>query len=328
MKVMTCKIVFPKTEKRKELILFKVNSVHITSGWKELTSRAEITLPRNVRDFDKKKVREVFRHGDAVQINLGYDGENELLFEGFITQVSADIPILVKCEDAMWLLKKIPVNYSNKDITLEALLKAICPGYKIDALEGVKLGSVRFSKTTVAKVLEKLQSDFNLYSFIKNGVLVCGKYYATGTGKPAVTYNLERSVVDNNLVYKNKEDIVLKITGTSMLKNGDKLEAEIGEDGGDTMALTYYNVTPKAELEKKIKADYEKAHRDGFEGGLTGYGLPKPQVGEKAKVKSSLYPDREGTYYIDAVNSGFDDGGFRKEVQLGGVVLPEDKGNK
>lgn len=324
---MTCKIQFPKTLNRDEIILYKVNAVNITSSWKELTKRAEITLPRNVKDFDKLRVREIFKHGDPIEISLGYDGENELLFTGYITQVSADIPISIKCEDAMWKLKQIKVNYSNKDVTLDGLLKAICPGYKINALEGVKLGSVRFAKTTVAKVLEKLQSDFNLYSWMKDGVLTCGKYYATGIGKDAVNYNLERNVVDNNLVYKNKEDIVLKITGKSMLKNGDKLEAEIGEDGGDTMELTYYNVSPKAELEKKIKADYEKAHRDGFEGSLTGYGLPKPQVGEKAILKSNLYPDRAGTYYIDGINSEFNDSGFRKEVQLGGVALPTDKNN-
>lgn len=321
MRVMTAKLVFPKTDKRKDtLAIHKLNAANISSSWKELTARCEITLPRNVRYFDKLNVREVFRRGDPVEVWLGYDGNNDLLFEGFITHVGADIPILIKCEDAMWKLKQQPVNYSNKDVTLDDMLKAICPGIKIDALEGVKLGSVRFAKTTVAKVLEKLQSDFNLYSYMKKGVLICGKYYATGTGVKPVLYGLERNVVDNSLVYKNKEDIVLKITGKSILKNGDKLEAEIGEDGGDTMELTYYNVSPKSELEKKIKADYELAHRDGWEGSLTGYGLPMPVQGEKAEVKSIIYPDRVGTYYIDGVNTNFDSGGFRNEAQLGGKV--------
>lgn len=319
---MTCKVVFGKTEGgRRELSLFKLNAVEISHSWQELTSRAMITLPRNVADFDKLKVREVFRHGDPIKVYLGYDGENELLFEGFITEVSADIPVQIKCEDAMWQLKKIKVNYSNNNVTLDGLLKAICKGYRIDALEGVKLGSVRFAKTTVAKVLEKLQSDFNLYTWFKDGVLTCGKYYATATTEKPVVYHLERNVVDNSLVYKNKEDIVLKITGTSMLQNGNKLEAEIGEDGGDTMQLTYYNVSPVSELKKKIKEDYDKAHRDSYDGSLTGYGVPLAETGGKAMVKSRMYPDREGTYYVDSVKTQFDNGGYRKEVELGGKVI-------
>lgn len=319
MKVMTCKILFPKNAVRKtDLALYKASAIEVSHSWKELTSRATITLPRNVRDFDRTRVRDVFRHGDSVLIHLGYDGENEKLFEGYITSVSADIPITITCEDEMWKLKRIKVNYSNRDVTLDKLLHDICPGYTIDALEGVKLGSVRFAKTTVAQVLDKLQNDFNLYTWFNDGVLTCGKYYATN-GR-SVTYNLERNVVDNSLVYKNKEDIVLKITGTSMLPNGDKLEAEIGEDGGDTMQLTYYNVKPKSELEKKIKADYDAAHRDAYDGSLTGYGKPGPQTGGKAFIKSTLYPDRQGTYYVDGVNVSFDSNGFRHEVTFGGRV--------
>lgn len=316
---MTCNILFPANGFHKtDLALYKVSAVEVSHSWQELTSRATITLPRNVRDFDKTKVRDVFRHGDRVIIHLGYGGENKKLFEGYITSVSADIPIRITCEDEMWRLKRISVNYANPDVTLEQMLHDICPGYKIDALEGVKLGSVRFAKTTVAKVLEKLQSDFNLYTWFNNGVLTCGKYYATGNS--LVRYNLERNVVDNNLVYKNKEDIVLKITGTSIMPNGDKLEAEIGEDGGDTMQLTYYNVTPVSELEKRIKEDYDAAHRDAYDGSLTGYGLPQPQTGGKGFIKSTLYPDREGTYYIDGVRTSWDNGGFRQEVAFGGRV--------
>jgi len=323
MKVLTCKIIFPKTQSRaKELALYKINAVEVIRSWKELTTRATIVLPRNVGDFDKMKVREVFRHGDPIKVFLGYDSDNKMFFEGFITGVSADIPITITCEDLMWKLKRVKVNYANNNVTLEKMLKDICPGYKIDALEGVQLGSVRFAKTTVAQVLDKLKSDFNLSTWFNGNVLTCGKYYATGNR--TVIYNLEKNVVDNSLVYKNKEDIVLKITGTSLLPNGEKLEAEIGDDGGDTMQLSYYNVKPKSELEKKIKHDYDNAHRDAYDGSLTGYGEPLPQVGGKALLKSTLYPDRQGTYYVDAVNTTFNDGGFRNDVELGGVVIPED----
>lgn len=325
MRVMSCEIRFPKSGKRnKDVILYRAHAVQLSHSWKELTGRAVITLPRNVRDFDRMKVREIFRHGDAVQISLGYDDHNTKLFEGYVTKVSADIPITITCEDEMWKLKRIRVNYANNDAVLQKMLEDICPGYQIDALEGVQLGSVRFSNTTVAQVLEKLQSDFSLYAWFKNGVLYCGKYYAAGAS--TVTYDLERNVVDNNLTYINKEDVVVKIKGTSLLINGDKLEAEIGEDGGEQMELTYYNVTSVQALETKIKHDYDMAHRDKYEGSLTGYGNPLPEVGGQAQLQSSLYPDREGQYYIDGVDTRFDSSGYRQSVSLGPAALDNDNG--
>lgn len=96
---MVSKIVFPETSIHGEIIIRKCNSVRIESSWELLTDTATIVLPRNVRDFDKLNVKQVFKKGDPVQIYLGYDENLLLEFEGFISEVSADIPIKIKCDD-------------------------------------------------------------------------------------------------------------------------------------------------------------------------------------------------------------------------------------
>lgn len=317
MRVMTAKVVFAKTRGRKEIVLHQVNEVRVVSTFKEMTGLADITLPRKVRFFDKNNVKDVFRPGDPVVVSLGYDGQLKQEFSGYVASVSADIPILIRCQDEMWKVKRLPVNFSAASTTLEKLLKTICPGYAVDALEGVALGGVRFARTTVGQVLEKLRQDFGLFAYMDGKKLVCGKYYSRQTAQPSLTFNLERNVANNGLTYRNKEDIIVKIKAVSMMRNGRKIEAEIGEEGGDRLDLTYYNIEVKAELERMVKADYEKRKQDGFDGSITGFGAPTAFHGWKAKLTSVLYPDRNGTYFIEGVEKVFGEGGFRQNIKLG-----------
>jgi len=324
MMVMTARITFPSVRDRQDLVIRKIIEVSIESSWKELTDRAEITLPRNVKDFDKRKVKDVFRRGDPVTIELGYNEKFFEEFRGYIVQVSAGIPIIIRCEDEMWKLKQIPVNYSNPNVTLKKLLEDIVKGaVKVDADE-VKLGSVRLKETTVAAVLDKLKQDWNFSSYMQPAtnpaVLVCGKIYSDNTGMPSVNFHLERNIAENNLSYRSKEEVILKINATSILVNGKRLKFDFGEKGGDVMNLKYHNITTKAELEKKVKADYDKAWRDKMEGSITAFGTPRVHHGWKVDLTSDIYEDRNGTFYVDGVTRKFSRDGYRQKINIGGKV--------
>jgi hypothetical protein len=316
---MTAEIIFHATALRGEFVVHQVTEITTESSWKELTDRATITLPRKVRSFEKTKVRELFRRGDAVTIYFGYNGNNVKEFTGYITEVSADIPIKIKLEDEMWKLKQVAVNFSSPEISLKELLAQILPGYEIEALEGVALGGVRFSKTTVAQVLEKLQSDWGLYSYMKGKKLMVGIYYADDSR--TVKFHLERNSVSNSLNYKRKEDVLIRIKAISTMPNGVKLEVEnIGDKNGEDRQLSFYNITVLAELERLGQMEYEKYKQDGFDGSFTAFGIPAAHHGQTADLKSTLYKDRSGSYYIDSVNKSFGIGGIRQEIQLGNRI--------
>lgn len=318
---MTCKIVFHKNERRNDIIMNRVTEIEYESSWKEMTDRGSLTLPRNVRYFDKYNVREVFRKGDQVTIYFGYDGNNPKEFEGYISEVSADIPIVIKFEDEMFNVRKIPVNYSSANVGLLELLKTSIPGYTIDALEGVQLGAVRLAKTAVGAVLEKLQSDWGLYTYMRGKTVVCGKYYADESEFPAVNFNLERNCVSTSLNYKKKEDVSLKIKVVSTLANGTKVEVDnIGDKDGNERQLTFYNIEVKAELERLGVLEYQKFKVDKFEGSFTAFGIPSVRHGLKVILKSNLYDDRNGTYYIEKVVKKFTPQGIRQEITLGDKV--------
>lgn len=317
---MNCRIIFVKNDRRPEIVLTQVTEIIVESSWTLLTSTAEIVIPRKVKFFDKNSVRDTFRRGDYVTIAFGYNGKNNLEFKGYITEVSADIPISIKLQDEMWKLKQIPVNFSSPNISLKELLTQIAPGYKIDALEGVQIGSVRFPKTTVAAVLEKLQQDpwkLNTYFKTVNDtlVLVCGKYYADDSSEPKVNFHLERNCVSSSLNYVRKDDVLILIKGVSTLTNGTKIEVEFGDKDGQTRQLTHYNKTKK-ELEVLVKLDYEKSKQDRFDGSFTAFGIPSVKHGQKASLTSSLYKDRNGTYFIEGVTKSFNRDGIRQVIKL------------
>ena len=324
---MVCKITFLATATRPELVLRKVNAVHVESGWKRLTDTAEITLPRKAIYLEQGKtkvnfyqVKEYFKKGDPVIIELGYNGVYVKEFEGYITHVSADIPIKIKCEDEMYQLKKLPVNISLQKTDLPKFLKKIVPDYEIDALE-VQLGSLRFAKTTVAKVLEYLKDEYSLYSYMKGKTLVVGKVYADDSDAAPIKLHLEKNVVNNDLNYKDKEDVLIRITAVSTLSNGNKIEVTIGDETGEERQLTYFGIEIKAELTKLAKEDLKKYKVDGFTGGLKAFGIPFFNHGMKVDLESDLYPDRNGLYYVEETVVDFNDTPeYRRKGQLGDKV--------
>lgn len=313
--VMQAHIEFPETANRKAVVIRKPNSVRIESGWKYLTDKAVIVLPRKVKYFDREKVRDVFRKGDPVIIQLGYDHKLQIEFTGYITHVAADIPIVIKCEDEMWKLKQLPVNISLRTTTLSHLLGQIVVGYSVDALD-IDLGPIRFAKTTVAAVLEKLKENYSLYSYMDGKTLKVGKVYADNTGA-AIPLHLERDVVHQNLNYKHKEDVRIRIEAVSTLSGGRTLKITVGDDDGELRQLSYYGIEVEAELVKLAELDLKKYKVDGFDGGVTTFGIPVVRHGDKVALRSNLYPDRNGTYYVEEIRVVFGESGYRRQLKLG-----------
>ncbi|MGC4130196.1 MAG: hypothetical protein QM564_11720 [Bergeyella sp.] len=293
----------------------KVNNINIESSWKMLTGIAEITLPRNTADFDNFKVKEIFKRETQCIIKLGYDGKLKEEFRGYISQVSADFPIKIKLEDEMRRLKKIPVNFAAKSIGLKEFIQKHVTDYPIDIDADIQLGAVRFSKTTLGEVLDKLQKDMCIYGFIRNEKLTIGKPYSDAGNTHH--FDLERNCVDNNLNYLSKEDRLVKIIGKSIFGKGEKMEFEFGDkDANETINWTF-TYREKKELEDAVKKMYNDRKKDGFDGSFTTFGLDSLKHGEKVKLTSSLYPDREGTYYVDRVQKSFGKDGYRQVIELG-----------
>ena len=319
--IMNTKVVFKATESHPEFYIRRISEVEIESSWKMICSTAQVVLPRNIKDFNQNKVKDWFKRGDKVEIYLCYGLDEDLIleFSGYITQVSADYPITIKLEDEMWRLKQIPVSFVSKDVKLKEFIQKFVTDYPIDVDSDVSLGAVRFSKVTLGEVLKKLQDDFSLYSFIRNGKLTIAKPYSDVSEKTPV-FDLERNCVSNDLNYVSKEERTVKVIAESVqnfAKTKKKLKFELGDPDPKTTINKTLSVTTLNELQAEVRKIYDLYKKEGFDGSFTTFGTPSVQHGQKVKITSSLYNDREGIYYIDSIKKKFSRDGYRQEIELG-----------
>ena len=318
---MNAKVVFKATPNHKEFFIRRISEVEINTSWKTICDTSHIILPRNVKDFDSKKVKEIFRRGDKVEIYLGYGYDENLIleFSGYIDKVSADYPITIKLEDEMWRLKQIPVNFASKDVKLKEFIQKFVTDYPIVIDAEAPLGAVNIKNKTLGEVFKKFQEDLSLYPFIRNGKLVVAKPYSDVTDKIPV-FDLEKNCVSNDLNYLSKEERTVKVVAESVqnfAKTKKKLKFELGDPDPKTTINKTLSVTTLNDLQAEVRRIYDLYKKEGFDGSFTTFGTPSVQHGQKVKITSSLYNDREGIYYIDSIKKKFSRDGYRQEIELG-----------
>ena len=319
--IMNAKVVFKATESHPEFYIRRISEVEIETSWKMICSTAQVVLPRNIKDFNQNKVKDWFKRGDKVEIYLCYGLDEDLIleFSGYITQVSADYPITIKLEDEMWRLKQIPVNFSSKNEKLKSFVQKYVTDYPILIDAEVPLGAVNIKNKTLGEVFKKFQEDLSLYAFIRNGKLVVAKPYSDVSDKIPV-FDLERNCVSNDLNYLSKEERTVKVVAESVqnfAKTKKKLKFELGDPDPKTTINKTLSVTTLNDLQAEVRRIYDLYKKEGFDGSFTTFGTPSVQHGQKVKITSSLYNDREGIYYIDSIKKKFSRDGYRQEIELG-----------
>lgn len=292
-------VVFPATEHRREFRVRRAHSAHVEEGWEMLTDTANVVLPRGLV-LSQENIKEFFRKGDPIEIYWGYNGELNPEFKGYLSNVGANLPLKLECEDEMYILKRTKCNISLRPGKLSTLLNAIIPGsYTVDAAD-IEIGAVKFSGITVAQALEKLKDSFGIYSYFKNGVLVSGKIYLDDATE--VTLDWYKHIKRNTkLEYQKAEDIKVQVKATSLLKNGKKIEVVVGDEDGEVSKLVYSGIETKQEVEKLANADLNRLKLDGYKGDIRLRGLPVIHHGYIGNLVNDRLPEREGKYFIKKV---------------------------
>ncbi|MEI8086997.1 MAG: hypothetical protein WCG93_12355 [Paludibacter sp.] len=304
-------IEFPASRTRGKVLVRRFSKVKIESSWKKLTDTAEVVLPRKVKDFDRFKINEVFQAGDPIIIRMGYDGELVTEFEGYIFKVTTGVPVVITCEDEMYMLKRETVSVSKASCNLKELLNAIAPGYTV-LCDDTAIGSVRYANKLVSEILDDLKSKMGLNTYFRGKTLVCGRTSIDGGSRVKVT--LERQASET-MKERNVEQVYVKVE--SLQKNGKMLKADKGEKKGNSIVIKQPNLT-KIEIERVVDDAYAKAMKPGLEGDLTLFGIPRVQHGMIVDLKSMLYAEKKVAYYVDSVTKTVEHGqGYRQVAKLG-----------
>lgn len=237
-------------------------SIEINDSYETLTNTAVVTLPREVllstseKDATGERVtpvlsdaRAVFQMGQRIIIALGYDGNNKVLFDGFITNIEAKSPFVLHCEDFGWKLKKMAVSNlitTGKSAKINDVLPSLLEGSGIDIQPYTKkmdlqIGQIYIEKSkSLGEVLEQWKRNYGLLSFIKfyNGkpyLALSRTYFSTNQdqtlidGETAIvpTADFQDNVTDDDLSFIHLDYDTLAVEATTIFKDNSRYRLSI-----------------------------------------------------------------------------------------------------
>lgn len=335
-----CNITFTKKDGT-EIAFNFCNAFEISESYENLTDTAKIIVPQKL-DLEGVNLfagaNPVFIRGDKVKIEAGYYPNSQLLFSGYINKIHAKIPIEIECEDEMFLLKQYTVNYPSKvglitrskrgkllkhpkvipfNVKLDELLDYMLPDTPYKAIDNIDLGSFRAKNATPAQVLDKLKSEYGLFSYFVNGTLQVG-FANDASNTNEADIQMEQAVINaDDLEYRTADQVKIKVKAISMMPDNSKIEVEVGDPDGDQRTIHKYNLN-EADLKKVAEKWLKEYKYTGFVGDLLTFGEPYLTHGDRVKITSKKLPERDGTYLVKGVKRSFTvSGGYRQSLTLG-----------
>lgn len=318
------------------------NSIETDESYENLTDTAKIILPyklsmKGLNIF--AGTDPLFKRGDKVSISTGYYPNLVNIFNGYIKNISSNVPVEIECEDEMYILKQYTLNYPDKkgalflglkegfllrpkvikdNLTLRELLNNIIPdAVSLGEIADTEIGSFRISNSSPAMVLDKIKSDLGLYSYFKDGKLNVG-FANNAASTNEATLEMEKQVINSeDLDYQIKDDIKVKVKAVSIMPDNSKIEIEVGDDDGEQKTIHAQNLNTKA-LTEFAQKWIDEFKYTGFKGDLETFGEPYLKHGDRVKIVSKKYPEKNGTYLIKRVKRKLSpEGGLRQTFTLG-----------
>lgn len=255
--------------------------------------------------------------GDPVDISLGYNGQLNQEFIGYVKRLNYKIPLEIECEDEYFITRSVNCIYSAKETTLKQCLNTVLPNIKLGEIENLKLRNFVINNKPGSWVLGLLKKEYGLICFFDmKKQLHCTKAHAI-VGEQ-VKYRLRYNVIkDDDLKFQLAQDVKLKVKAICYYKDGTKIEGEIGEDGGELRTFYFYDVKDAAELKILANQELVRYAYDGYQGKITTFLYPFALPGMVAVLEDPIYQERSGNYYIESVETSFSSSGGRRTVEIG-----------
>ncbi|MEK0337620.1 MAG: hypothetical protein QQN41_09330 [Nitrosopumilus sp.] len=312
-----------------------VTSVEIIKDRRTFTDTATLIFPNRLRR--KENLIDNINIGDKVVINLGYFPNLVEEFEGFISFVDKNSPLVLKLEDQSFQLKRKSLSATTlKNTTIKELIETFFDG-ETNILDA-EIGDWRIAENaTLINILDELKSKLGVLSNFKNGVLNVNTELIVNEETKVIKLNIngeEGNVVQgsDDLNFQKDTDIGIISHGISIQKSGIKIEvfATYKENLPDNEIIVS-NIKPIGVLNtlkvpdlslnaltKLIKQRLPKLFYTGITGKITTFGAPSINHGDIVHLTDERTPERNGKYKIDAVTKNYDNSiGYKQTLTLG-----------
>lgn len=296
-----------------------VESVRVEKSVETLSDTAEIVLPGQVMN-QRVTLSGRIEEGDAVRIELGYDGEAAEVFEGYVDSVEErDGSIRIACMDALWPMKRKSLrNHQYKKIKLKELLEKVCQevdaGIRVECDYDVTWDTFTVMDATGYDVLRKVQEEIRADVYFREGVLHVHPAYSE-KGKEVVL-DMQRNVEQSSLKYVRGKEKKVEVEVTIYRTDGTQEKVKRGAAGGERVAL----VSPTGEragAERIADSALSRSRSDGYEGSVTGWLLPSVAPTDTVRIRDAGAEGSEGLYYVVKTVTEYSAGGGRRTVTIG-----------
>lgn len=307
-----------------DYVFRSVSEVEITKSVEELSDTAVIKMPSKFvirQNGEEKLVENALKVGDKVSITLGYEGVYEgVEFTGFVVSIGSKIPLEIKCEDAMWLLRRKNITHAFNDKTkLKTILQKVVEGTELqlsDKIPDIEVDKFIIKDANGTQVLQKLKEHLALSIYLDNeGKLYAGLEQMNNIGKEAI-YDLNYNLVENHLEYKSAEQKRLKVKYTYINAKNQKKSVEVGDKDGELRTFHTSVISDEKKMEEMANAELKKLKYDGFEGNVKSFLIPYATHGMAAVIRDKERPHREGKYFIKKVVTTYGSSGARRTIEI------------
>jgi hypothetical protein len=302
------------------------HSVEIDRDMTKINSSCKVRIPASSRledraagRIDSVQTAEQFSRGDFISVSLGYSGYLRQEFSGYIYRINYKSPLEIECEGHEFLLRRPCPTKTWAKTTMKDVLKYIVGGTGIKLYD--KIPDIAFTKFIIGKdmtglqALQMVKEKYGMTIFFMDDLLYAGLAYTLDLG--TVKYRLGwNTIKDDDLKYRNADDVALKIKAVWIKPDNTKIEAQVGDPTGSQRTLFFYNVGSKPELEKLAAEEIKKYKYSGYEGKITTFLEPYAEPGMKGVLEDPKYTERGGTYYITRTEVKADASGGRRKVQF------------
>jgi hypothetical protein len=310
--------------------LQNVESFEVNENVEEISDTATVKIPRNFKSLQNIPILRNIKTGDAVLIESGYNENYHQEFRGYVREIESDkAPIILHCEDEMYLLKQNSHTKNYSSTTLRRVLTDIMPaGTKIDC-PTLSIGKLEIKKASTFTALNQIRESYGLYSrydSVKKELRVNLRDITqpdlTNIHTLAINpapYNLsEPFSKSNELRYRRKEDFKLQVEVSAVLPSGKKIKIVEGSKEADANKITfnYAGKHSESELKKIAKSLYNKRCYDGFTGSVTSFGEPRIHAGDIIRIADRENADNSGNYFVEKVTISYDINGFERKCEI------------
>ena len=300
-----------------------VHEVNIVQDVMSLTDTCEVQLPKKikwqnaVKNYEKPPVK----RGDKITVKLGYNDELKTIFTGFIRSIDAKVPIVIKCEDGMFLLKQQAAKpKAYKNASLKEIITDLLAGTGIEFKlvdDNLKIGKYRITRKTVSEELQELKEKYMLMSYFRRiddkEVLYVGLAYPFDN-RQKLFFEHSKNIISENFEYRVKEDIRVKVEAISFDAKNKKTELELGDKDGDLIKIRIDGISD-AELKKYAQQALDRYKQSGFKGSFETFGVPEVSKCDMIDILSS--DGNEGVYLVKKNEISFGQSGYRQKIELG-----------